>query len=48
MLLLHSKIKTQIDFKYRITFEYLIGLHPDSPDSYREGLIIQRVGITSR
>jgi len=36
MLLLHSEIETQIDFKYRITFECLIGL---------QILIIQRVGI---
>jgi len=38
MLLLHIEIETQIDFKYRITFGYLIGLHPDSPDSYLLGL----------
>jgi len=38
MLLLHREIETQIDFKYRITFEYLIGL---------QILIIQRVGITN-
>jgi len=38
MLLLHSEIETQLYFKYRITFEYLIGL---------QILIVQRVGITN-